>query len=425
MPYAVVEDLPADVRDALPLHGQQIFLAAFNEADETSCRDASDREGCSFKIAWAAVGNSYQKNPAGKWTEIQNVASFGNVEAVPASTHDVVLQGLDQWLPTPHTWIPGGKVFFGSKNFEGSEPKWDAVPEIFVSGVPEHPSSEALRANQAAELARIRGRVVGKPTDTKIVKVGTPRMQSKLTFADAEVQNLHAQGFLGQSTGFDCPTFASGQMNGMVEPSHILLFDLRKGSPNDQKTMFLNTKRTGEENMGENDPEMKGILSKLTSALEGLGKSSKETAHANVAVDDSTEKLAERLAEHAKNLEIANTAKATAEAELEAAKAKLAEFANIETKRLADEKEARWLDIKNTLTVGKTYKPEDEAATRAAWEKDPVKFALDLVHESLAKPPAKGAQGATFGNTSPAGASDEQALMDLGYTSLEVSGGGD
>lgn len=419
MPYAIVDDLPADVRDSLPDQAQQIFLAAFNEADKTSCRDASDREGCSFKIAWAAVGNTYKKTPAGKWTEIQNVASFGNVEVVPASTHDVVIQGLDQWLPTPHTWIPGGKVFFGSTNFEGSEPKWNAVPEIFVSGIPEHPSSKALRENQAAELARISGRVVGKPTGTEIIKAGTPRMQSKLSFADAEVQNLHAQGFLGQSTGFDCPTFASGQMNGMVEPSHILLFDLRKGSPNDQKTMFLNTK-AGEEIMGEND-EIKGILSKLTSAIEGFGRGPAPAAHANVAADESAAKLAEQV----KNLEIANTAKATAEAELEAAKAKLAEFANIETKRLVDEKETRWLEIKNTLAIGKTYKPEDETSTRAAWENDPVKFALDLVHESLAKPPAKGAQGATFANTSPAGASDEQALMDLGYPSLEVSGGGD
>ncbi len=32
MPYAVIEDLPTGVRNALPLHAQAIYRAAFNNA---------------------------------------------------------------------------------------------------------------------------------------------------------------------------------------------------------------------------------------------------------------------------------------------------------------------------------------------------------------------------------------------------------
>lgn len=416
MPYVHVDDLPADVREQLPDQAQQIFLAAFNDAEQSG-GDASDREGCCFKIAWDAVSKSYQQDAAGTWIESQNLASFGNIEAVPVGSHDAILQGLDQWLPSTHAWVKGGKTRFGVQNFKGTESKWDQVPLIFIPGKPVHPNNQALRENLDAEIARIGGRIAGSVSQTAIQTAGTPRLQAHLSLDDPEVQSLHADGHLGQSTGFDCLTFPSGHLAGTVEPSHILLFDLRNGAPNDPKTMFLNL--SGETDMAENDPEMKGLLAKLTSALEGFGKGPAPVAHTNVAADESAAKLAEQ----AQMIELANVAKATAEAELEAAKAKLAEFANLETQRIAAEKEALWLEIKNTMTLGSTYKPEDEAAARARWEADPSRFALDLVHANLTRAPAKGAQGASFVNTAAAGASDEQALADLGYPSLEISGG--
>ena len=60
MPYRSITDLPPGVHDHLPVHAQEIFLAAFNRAyDEYAQRP--DREEVSFRVAWAAVKHSYRK----------------------------------------------------------------------------------------------------------------------------------------------------------------------------------------------------------------------------------------------------------------------------------------------------------------------------------------------------------------------------
>ena len=64
MPYDKLSDLPEQVTDNLPKHGQEIFLAAFNSASEQY-----DDESRWFATAWAAVENVYQKNDDGKWVK--------------------------------------------------------------------------------------------------------------------------------------------------------------------------------------------------------------------------------------------------------------------------------------------------------------------------------------------------------------------
>ena len=60
MPYADISDLPASVRNHLPTHAQEIYLAAFNNAwDEYALR--TDREIVAHKVAWAAVKKQYEK----------------------------------------------------------------------------------------------------------------------------------------------------------------------------------------------------------------------------------------------------------------------------------------------------------------------------------------------------------------------------
>lgn len=60
MPYADISDLPASVRNHLPTHAQEIYLAAFNNAwDEYAQR--ADREIVAHKVAWAAVKKQYEK----------------------------------------------------------------------------------------------------------------------------------------------------------------------------------------------------------------------------------------------------------------------------------------------------------------------------------------------------------------------------
>ena len=63
MPYADISDLPSSVRGHLPVHAQEIYLAAFNNAWGEYANRA-DREAVAHRVAWAAVKKQYIK--AGK-----------------------------------------------------------------------------------------------------------------------------------------------------------------------------------------------------------------------------------------------------------------------------------------------------------------------------------------------------------------------
>lgn len=71
MPYDSVKDLPDSVRDNLPKHAQEVYVAAFNKAWEEykeveDRRDSASREGVSHKVAWSAVKKKYEKKN-GTW----------------------------------------------------------------------------------------------------------------------------------------------------------------------------------------------------------------------------------------------------------------------------------------------------------------------------------------------------------------------
>jgi cation transport regulator len=72
MPYKSTRDLPDAVRDNLPEHAQDIFKEAFNSAwdeyaDPDKRRSHESQEEVSFKVAWAAVKNEYEKGDDDKW----------------------------------------------------------------------------------------------------------------------------------------------------------------------------------------------------------------------------------------------------------------------------------------------------------------------------------------------------------------------
>jgi len=74
MPYKKINELPEQVKSVLPAHGQEIYLAAYNNAwDEYKSpeerKDGSTREETSHKVAWAAVKNVYHKNKRGEWVK--------------------------------------------------------------------------------------------------------------------------------------------------------------------------------------------------------------------------------------------------------------------------------------------------------------------------------------------------------------------
>jgi cation transport regulator len=62
MPYQQIDELPDSVKNHLPKHAQEIFLAAFNNASKEY-----DEEETAFKVAWSAVKNKYEKGDDGNW----------------------------------------------------------------------------------------------------------------------------------------------------------------------------------------------------------------------------------------------------------------------------------------------------------------------------------------------------------------------
>lgn len=64
MPYHANADLPAQIREHLPAHAQDIFRKVFNNALEEY-----GNEEQAFKTAWAAVKRKYEKNDKGIWVE--------------------------------------------------------------------------------------------------------------------------------------------------------------------------------------------------------------------------------------------------------------------------------------------------------------------------------------------------------------------
>ncbi len=72
MPYNKLSELPEQVKNVLPFHGQEIYLAAYNNAwgeyKDPKARSGDDgREETAHKVAWVAVKNVYHKNQSGEW----------------------------------------------------------------------------------------------------------------------------------------------------------------------------------------------------------------------------------------------------------------------------------------------------------------------------------------------------------------------
>jgi len=63
MPFQRLEDLPPSLRSRLPVHAQEIFRAAFNNAWVTYATSSPhEREETCHRIAWSAVKKKYRKS---------------------------------------------------------------------------------------------------------------------------------------------------------------------------------------------------------------------------------------------------------------------------------------------------------------------------------------------------------------------------
>ncbi len=75
MPYASIEELPSSIRDNLPVHGQHIYLSAFNSAFDSGASEESCHE-----IAWSAVKKVYRQDASGAWQPIKEAGMIESTE---------------------------------------------------------------------------------------------------------------------------------------------------------------------------------------------------------------------------------------------------------------------------------------------------------------------------------------------------------
>jgi cation transport regulator len=74
MPYGSIDELPNELRQTLPMHAQEVYKEAFNEAwstyhdPKTKPKDIS-RTAMSDKIAWQAVEAIYTHGPDNRWAK--------------------------------------------------------------------------------------------------------------------------------------------------------------------------------------------------------------------------------------------------------------------------------------------------------------------------------------------------------------------
>src|SRR5271157_2076311 len=125
MPYASTTDLPDSVK-ALPVHGQEIYRAAFNNAYE-EYKDKPNQEALAHATAWTAVKKQYKKQ-GDKWVakeakKIMNVPMAvkfvneeeGIIEALavpyggPFEGKDIQGEYFTKDTDLCEAWFPGGR----------------------------------------------------------------------------------------------------------------------------------------------------------------------------------------------------------------------------------------------------------------------------------------------------------------------------
>ena len=190
---------------------------------------------------------------------INNTGSF-------RSEHEVVLQGLSQWLPYPDTSrVPGGKVFYNVNNFTGTEDRWTEVPIIFVPRGTKvsHPDHTAISQDPEGTARAMGYKIAGRLNN---VKVTGSQVVADAILSDPQAAQLAKDGRLGLSTGFDAMIRPDGRIQGKVSANHLLVFlrcahqpgEVHCGTGNDPRASFDNLargQRSGSKDCSEMEEE--------------------------------------------------------------------------------------------------------------------------------------------------------------------------
>jgi cation transport regulator len=376
MPYDSITDLPETIQSILPTKAQEIFMAAFNSAWDSSCDERQDKEQCANAIAWGAVKRSYEKNDAGEWVEMKQ------------KQHDAILQSLNREI---------GGYCFRKEAFEETINEWNGIPLVFAN---EHPDMALFADNPEEALSQINGRVVGMVENPYIAYDGHPRMMGTLVNNDSEVDKLITDGKASISTGFLASTYDHNIVESVI-PNHVLIFkeDINN-MPKDHGAFILNKHEfygqvidTEVHNM---EPDIKELSKDLAIANKELGDMTSKLDIANKEIDGLKASVTERDGQ----LEVAN--KTISDYEL-----KIKEFEQKEAEALVIKRDEQWTTIKNSIPKGLTHKAEDEQALRAEWESDPFAFTAKIAEIKIAN------KTAPSGNEFVPGGEEEDGIAQM------------
>ncbi len=365
MPYKSVSELPPGVKDALPMHGQQIYMAAYNSALENTCKDAGERQKeCCAKVAWAAVKNVYKQDAKGNWVEAKEdikkkeFKEESSIQPLIFQLHDSILNTLDR---------QSAGTYLSADSFKNAE-AWNGINVVFAQ---DHPKDfDAFIKSPESEAQKIDGRIIGTVKDARIDMEGHPRLMATLDINDAVAEELIKDGRLSISTAFKV-ALKDGRTVGPVTPNHVLAFEeTNKDQPGDKGAFILNK----EDVLSEEDEHrfMKWLKRKETIA--------------DVAGEiNMVEKIEEKPTESETELALKNK-----DAEIESIKTemrlkdeKLAALESELQKFKEDKENAEWVSFKEKyIPPGWIHKEEDEKKIREEYKSDKFSLLMRAVDSS-------------------------------------------
>jgi cation transport regulator ChaB len=110
MPYDSINELPEQVRNALPAEAQRVWMAAYNAATE-------EDEGARAAIAWSAVQNAGWEKENDQWVKKQKVQKASG-EALWAF-HAVTMQVLPKEVTDKLHELTGAMLLHGPEVLQG------------------------------------------------------------------------------------------------------------------------------------------------------------------------------------------------------------------------------------------------------------------------------------------------------------------
>jgi len=213
--------MPIGIGDApgtLPSHAKDIYVSAFNNSYETTCKKRKDRDACAAKIAWSAVKNKYKKGGEGKkWV----AKSFNELEVdvgnipLPGSLYESPYHAAQNWIDAYGSCIIAEKSIGESASdawavlkthYEcDSQGLWQIKDGQMIERASLNPEEEIVEAPEdaKAELVIVRSEIGGGSWRTEggpiIVDGLTPEQEQALVDKYCNEIAARPEGFPGMA----------------------------------------------------------------------------------------------------------------------------------------------------------------------------------------------------------------------------------